>query len=94
MTSAIRRFVKQNPGKGAPRKEAPHSLRREITVGFDGDVFEHIHKQARINRCSFGEQVRTYVEWGMESEKTTTAPDIDECHQVYGDKPAKQRALP
>jgi hypothetical protein len=42
---------------------------RAIYCAFDEDTFNTIRKQAEKNNVSFAEQVRTVVEWGLESCK-------------------------
>ena len=55
---------------GSPRHD---SALRQLCVGFDSDTFAFIKRKAAENRCSVTEQIRTYVEWGIESEKLDLA---------------------
>ena len=42
---------------------------RRIVCGFEQDTFNHIVKQAEFEGASVSEIIRTYVEWGIESEE-------------------------
>lgn len=46
-----------------------HSYRckRRIVIAFDPDTFEQISKRAQHSKTSFAEEVRTLVEFGLES---------------------------
>ena len=42
---------------------------RRIVCGFEQDTFNHIVKKAEFEGASVSEVIRTYVEWGIESEE-------------------------
>jgi|TARA_Y100001937_G_C7003380_1_gene277515 hypothetical protein len=48
--------------------EGKRRLRR-IICGFEQDTFDHIVRVAETAGVSVSEVIRTYVEWGMESEQ-------------------------
>ena len=48
--------------------EGKRRLRR-IICGFEQDTFDHIATKAELEGVSVSEIIRTYVEWGMESEQ-------------------------
>ena len=48
--------------------EGKRRLRR-IICGFEQDTFDHIVRVAETAGVSVSEVIRTYVEWGMESER-------------------------
>lgn len=52
------------------RKGVEKGKMRAIYCAFDNDVFEIISKMATENRVSFAEQVRTVVEWGLDTIDT------------------------
>ena len=41
---------------------------RRIICGFEQDTFDHIASKAELEGVSVSEVIRTYVEWGIESE--------------------------
>lgn len=41
---------------------------RRVVVGFDPETFDQIRTRAQQHRTSFAEEVRTLIEWGLESE--------------------------
>jgi len=47
--------------------EGKRRLRR-IICGFEQDTFDHIASKAELEGVSVSEVIRTYVEWGIESE--------------------------
>jgi len=49
--------------KGTIKPKAPHG--RQVTVWFDQETFDEIASLARKSNCSFAEQVRTLVTWGL-----------------------------
>lgn len=57
------RIQKRKVGAGVARKTG----RRGIVVEFDVDTFAQVRERALANDTSFAEQVRTLVEWGLES---------------------------
>jgi hypothetical protein len=48
--------------------EGKRRLRR-IICGFEQDTFDHIVSKAELEDVSVSEVIRTYVEWGIESEE-------------------------
>ena len=48
--------------------EGKRRLRR-IICGFEQDTFDHMVREAETAGVSVSEVIRTYVEWGMESEQ-------------------------
>jgi hypothetical protein len=65
MSAAIRHTQKRPVAAGAIDRRDP--TRRAIAVTFDGDTFDAIRARAIREGTSFGEQVRTLVEWGLEA---------------------------
>ena len=57
-----------NPARGV-QKHGEGTMRR-IVVAFPPDTFEEIRQHALRERTSFAEQVRKFVEWGLEIEET------------------------
>ena len=51
--------------RGTIKPKAPHG--RQITIWFDQETFDEIASLARKSNCSFAEQVRTLVTWGLMS---------------------------
>jgi len=41
---------------------------KRIAIQLPDEMFEEIARRAHTNKVSFAEQVRTYVEWGLEVE--------------------------
>ena len=62
-----------NPGKNPPKGERRRTGSR-ITIEFDDITFDEIKKRAIREKSSFAEQVRTLVEWGLNSEQETECP--------------------
>lgn len=50
---------------GVSSPERPHAV--QAVVSFDTETFAAIRERAIAGRVSFAEQVRTLVQWGMES---------------------------
>ena len=53
--------------KGTIKPKAPHG--RQITIWFDQETFDELAALARKGNCTFAEQVRTIVTWGLESAR-------------------------
>jgi hypothetical protein len=53
------------PARGHILRNYPET--RKIAINFDEDTFETIRAMAAQGGVSFGEQVRTLVEWGLEA---------------------------
>ena len=62
------RYSRHNPPPRAPGVGVLRRGWRSIKVAFDEETFEEIRRLAAENRCSFAEQVRCLVEWGLEAE--------------------------
>ena len=65
MTIRIGRNKSRPVAFGTPDPKRPHI--RRVLVAFDNDTFADIRQQAIAAHVSFAEQLRTLVEWGMES---------------------------
>lgn len=59
------RWIEPSRGHADPRQPD----RRRTDVYFDHDTYDIIRQRAVANRTSFAEEVRTLVEWGLESAK-------------------------
>lgn len=46
-----------------------HGQMKSIYVALDPDTFDHLASRAKKEKTSMSEQIRTMVEWGLESEK-------------------------
>lgn len=57
------------PGHGSTARGdgRQHGDLRRIIVSFPEETFAEIRERAERERTSFAEQVRTLVEWGLES---------------------------
>ena len=51
--------------RGTIKPKAPHG--RQITVWFDQEMFDQLAALAVAGNCTFAEQVRTVVTWGLET---------------------------
>lgn len=62
-------------GKGSNKRGVNGKIykgKRRIITAFDDTTFDEIRSMAIAANCSFAEQVRTLVEWGLESAKETS----------------------
>lgn len=60
---------------GRPRGRAQRQARgsrcrhlTSITIGFEADLFEQLATRAQAQRVSLAELVRTYCQWGIDTE--------------------------
>jgi hypothetical protein len=53
--------------RGNRRGRVGRSDPTQISIRFDDLTFETIRERAKTEKTSFAEQVRTLVEWGLES---------------------------
>lgn len=62
-------YHRRKVGAGSPR---PHG-RAVIGVEFESEVAETVRRRATVNQTSLSEEVRTLVEWGLQSIKPAQA---------------------